>query len=99
DLTGNPDSIWNSPAIVRNNNCCGTSFPDRCIAFHFTLDSTAAGIIFDVASGAKPSGSLFYQINCGPQHPVGEPICLAGPGPYDLTFCKPGSNLNTYVVK
>lgn len=98
DLTGVPDSQWVSTPIQRQDNCCGSSFPDRCVGFVITLDSDAIGLIFDIAAGARPSGSLYYQINCGPQHVVGDAICLSGPGPYYLTFCKPGSNLNQYSI-
>lgn len=98
NLAGNIDSIWNSPPDVRNGNCCNTNFPDRCIAFRLTLDPGAAGIIFDLTSGAIPSGSLYYQVDCGPQQTVGSAMCLSGTGPFNLTFCKPGSNLNTYRI-
>lgn len=89
DLTGNPGGTWISPSIVRNDNCCGTTPPDRCVKFIITLDPAAVAINFNIASGAVPPGALFYQINCGPPTPVGSPICLDGPGPHILTFCKP----------
>lgn len=98
DLTGSPDSTWISPLINRNDNCCGTSAPDKCVKFIVTLDPGAVGINFNVASGAVPPGALFYQINCGPPTPVGSPICLDGPGPHIITFCKPGNNSNTYSI-
>lgn len=98
DLTGSVDTVWNSPALIRNGNCCGTNFPDRCVAFRLTLDPGAAGVIFDLTSGAIPSGSLFYQVDCGPETVVGGEMCLSGTGPFNLTFCKPGSNLNTYSI-
>src|SRR5687767_3341662 len=76
DFTGNPDSSFITSDIIRNNLCCTNTSPDRCIEFSITLDSAAAGINFDIFSGAVPPGALFYQINCGPQVPVGQPICL-----------------------
>jgi large repetitive protein len=99
DLTGAPDSVWISPSVVRNDNCCGTTAPDRCVKFIITLDAGAVGINFNIASGAVPPGALFYQINCGPPIAVGSPICLDGPGPHILTFCKPGNNQNTYSIE
>ncbi len=99
DLTGNPDSLWvSSPPIVRAGSCCGSNWPDRCIVFLLTLDTATVAINFEIIDGASPSGALFYQIDCGPITPVGDPLCLTGPGPYWLTFCKPGSNLNTYGI-
>jgi gliding motility-associated-like protein len=103
DLTGKPDSIWRSPNISRSGLCCGLDPderpPARCIEFYFTLDKGAVGINFKIASGAIPSGSLEYQIGCGPRYKVGDPICLDGPGPHRLTFCKPGNNPNTYTIE
>jgi len=103
DLTGKPDSIWTSPNESRSGICCGLnprdSPPPRCVEFTFKLDPRAAGINFKIASGAIPSGALEYQIDCGPRYKVGEPICLDGPGPHRLTFCKPGNNPNTYTIE
>lgn len=98
DLTGNPDSVWNSPPVVRNDNCCGTTNPDRCVRFEVTLDSLAAGISFDIVDGAVPPGALFYQVNCGPPQALGSAICLEGVGPHIITFCKPGNNNNVYQI-
>ena len=99
NLVGQPSGIWYSPSHLRQGNCCGTQSPDRCTSFEILLDSNAAMINFDIASGAIPTGAMFYQINCGPQIPVGQPICVTGPGPHYLTFCKPGNNQNTYMVQ
>lgn len=98
DLTGVPDSIWTSPSILRNDNCCGTTAPDKCVKFIITLDVNATAINFDIISGAVPGGALFYQINCGPPTSLGQPICLNGAGPHLLTFCKPGNNDNVYQI-
>lgn len=97
NLTGNPGGTWISPNVVRNDVCCGQSGV-TCIKFIITLDPAAAGMSFNIASGAIPGGALFYQINCGPQTALGAPICLSGVGPHVLTFCKPGNNANTYEI-
>ncbi|MFN5181910.1 MAG: gliding motility-associated C-terminal domain-containing protein [Bacteroidota bacterium] len=99
NLSGQPSGVWYSPTHIREGNCCGTQSPDRCTSFEILLDSTAAMINFNIASGAIPPGAMYYQINCGPQIPVGQPICVTGPGPHHLTFCKPGNNQNTYLVQ
>lgn len=101
DLTGVPDSAYISPPDRRDGLCCGltiTAPPPRCIEFEVTLDQNAIGLNFDIHSGARPTGSLFYQVNCGPLIPIGQPICLNGTGPYTLTFCKPGNNPNEYAI-
>lgn len=103
NLSGNPDSLWVSPRVRRTGLCCqlppNASPPIRCVQFFFTLDTAAQGIIFDIETGAKPPGALGYSINCGEMHQVGDAICLSGPGPHWLTFCKPGNNPNTYSIK
>jgi len=97
DLSANPNSSWTSTPVARIDHCCGVTGTSRCVEFLVTLAPSAVAINFDVASGANPPG-WFYQVNCGPQIPMGTPICINGPGPYTITFCKPGSNLNTYKV-
>lgn len=103
DLTGNPDSVWTSPQVRRSGLCCDIDPdekpPARCVEFFFYLDPEAVGIIFDIGSGAVPPGALFYQINCEGRYQFGEVLCLSGPGPYRLTFCKPGNNPNTYIIR
>ncbi|MDF2437336.1 MAG: hypothetical protein K0Q95_1712 [Bacteroidota bacterium] len=98
NLTGNPSGSWTSPYVQRNGNCCGTVAPDKCLNFIITLDPAAVGISFNIIAGAIPGGALFYQINCGPPTALGSPICLSGPGPHLLTFCKPGNNQNIYQI-
>jgi len=99
NLSGHPDSVWYSPSHERVGNCCGTSSPDDCTSFEVTLDTGTAMINFDIASGAIPSGAMFYQINCGPPVAVGQPFCISGPGPHHITFCKPGNNENSYMIQ
>ncbi|HLG33471.1 MAG TPA: PKD domain-containing protein [Bacteroidia bacterium] len=98
NLTGNPAGTWTSPSVVRDGYCCSASGSDVCIEFILTLDSMSTGINFEITSGAIPPGSLYYQVNCGPMIPVGQPICLYGPGPHLLTFCKPGNNSNEFTI-
>ncbi|MBU0488097.1 MAG: gliding motility-associated C-terminal domain-containing protein [Bacteroidetes bacterium] len=98
DLSANPDTIWVSPAESRNGLCCGNSSPDVCIEFELILNPDVIAINFRIASGAVPGGSMFYQIECGPQVAVGSPICVTAGEPVVLTFCKPGNNQNTYSI-
>lgn len=98
DLSASPNLTWVSPLLARDGNCCGTSSPDKCLEFIITLNPLAIAVSFDIASGAIPPGALFYQIDCGPVTAVGDPICLTGPGPFHLTFCKPGNNSNTFSI-
>ena len=99
NLSGHPDSTWYSPGHSRDGHCCGTSGSDNCTSFEVIVDTGAAMINFNIASGAMPTGAMFYQVNCGPQVAVGQPICIVGPGPHHVTFCKPGNNQNTYLIQ
>ncbi len=98
DLSGDPMGTYISPQDSRQGLCCTASNPDRCIEFEVLLHPASVGLAFDIFSGAEPPGALFYQINCGPPIPVGEPICLSGQGPHVITFCKPGANPNQYSI-
>jgi len=98
DLSTDPNGTWISPDTIRDDTCCGATNPDRCIAFIVTLHPDAEGIIFNIFSGAIPPGALYYQVACGPLIQVGEPLCLNGPGPHYITFCKPGNNNNEYSI-
>jgi gliding motility-associated-like protein len=96
DLTGQPQGSWISPPHSRGGDCCGNNV---CTSFEVILDSNAAALSLDFYSGAVPSGSMYFQIDCGPQHAVGELICLSGVGPHRITFCKPGNNQNEYIIQ
>lgn len=98
DLSADPNGGWTSPSVSRSNLCCSNISPDRCIEFDITLSPQTVAINFQIASGAVPSGAMYYQINCGTPIQVGSPICLNGPGPYTLTFCKPGNNPNSFAI-
>nr|WP_320023638.1 HYR domain-containing protein [uncultured Draconibacterium sp.] len=104
DLSGAPDSLWFSEEKRREGICCSVTQdpgegPPRCVSFNVYLDENAVGIIFDIYSGAEPPGALFYQIDCGPEIPVGEVVCLSGGRTHTVTFCKPGSNKNIYSIQ
>lgn len=98
DMTGNPDSVWTSPSVVRNCEVCGATAPDVCITFILTLDPATQAISFDITSGAIPPGALYYQLSCGDSNQVGDTICIDGVGPHQITFCKPGNNPNSYTI-
>lgn len=100
DLSADPDSLWMSDPAERGGSCCVPA-DDNCVQFHLTLAPDVVAINFYIPDGcgAVPTGSLFYQVDCGPLTSVGSPICLDGPGPYVITFCKPGANENCYSIQ
>ncbi|NUM50266.1 MAG: gliding motility-associated C-terminal domain-containing protein [Flavobacteriales bacterium] len=99
NLSGTPDSVWYSPNLSRNSQCCGVPQNTQCITFEVTLDTAAVAIELDMVTGAIAYGSEYYFVNCGNQTPVGKPVCLTGVGPHIVTFCKPGNNANIYRIK
>lgn len=98
NFVGTPDSVWTSPSLIRQGNCCGTTSPDRCLRFEFVIDSNVAAVKFDITVGAIPPGALFYQLDCGPQQDIRTLGCISTPGFHALTFCKSGNNANTYTL-
>lgn len=100
DLNGAPDSTWvlqEQDALDRDGQCCGAPGNYNCISFDITLDPNSAGIFFDY-DGAGAFGSLNWQIDCGPQYNLKDTICVTDPGPFTLTFCKPGSDNGNYTL-
>ena len=99
NFTGQPAGTWTSNPQARAGDCCAAS-DVNCVQFSVTLDPGSDGLSFSipVGCGAAPSGSLFYQVNCGPLTSVGSALCLTGTGPFIITFCKPGGNANCYQI-
>lgn len=95
DMTGVPDSVW-MVDTVRSGQCCSTTNPDKCIHFTVTLDSRAQGVSVNLTGG---TGTTYYDIGCSSSTLVGDTICLSGVGPYEITICKPGNNVQTYTIK
>ena len=95
DMTGVSDSVW-TVDTVRNGLCCSTSSPDKCIHFTVTLDSKAQGLSVNLTGG---TGTTYYDISCSSSTLVGDTICLSGVGPYEITICKPGNNVQTYTIR
>jgi large repetitive protein len=99
NLNGQPNGVWTSPLVNRDGTCCTADKNDRCVQFNIILDKNAGGLQFDIVSGPVPSGSMFYQVDCGPIVAVGQPICVTGPGPHKLSICMPGNAANGFMVK
>lgn len=95
NLVGQPAGVWLSPDHSRGGSCCSSN---NCTSFNVVLDTGAAMINLEILSGAIPTGSLFYKINCGPPIAVGAPICVNGQYTFTITFCKPGNNPNVYKI-
>jgi len=93
DLSASIDTTV-SIQSVRNGDCCtGTN----CVRFNLTINPGCSFVNFSVAN-PSPSGSAYYQINCGPQTSIGTPACVVGLTNVCITYCKPGNDNPTYTI-
>ncbi len=97
NLSTKSDSVWLSSSVERDGTCC--SGGNNCVEFIVTLSPNAEAIVLEIASGAQPSGSLTYTVNCGTPTNIGQKFCVTGQGPHSITFCKNGGNVNVYRIR
>ncbi|OCX51945.1 hypothetical protein BEL04_18265 [Mucilaginibacter sp. PPCGB 2223] len=77
----------------RNGNYCGDN---NCVVFVVTINPGSD--LLNITSG-QLAHSDNYTVNCGPQTPVGTPVCVSGlTSPIYVAFCKPGNNTITYTI-
>ncbi|MBA3663096.1 MAG: gliding motility-associated C-terminal domain-containing protein [Bacteroidetes bacterium] len=95
NLTPKADTAWTQNGPVRSGTCCsGTG----CVKFVVFLNPGSDLLSFNVTNPA-PSGSAFYQINCGPQVSIGTPACIpGGQTSVCITYCKPGGDSPIYHI-
>jgi hypothetical protein len=98
NLNGSCDSVWTSPSVQREGKCCDANGSDRCVSFSVKIDNNAIGFYL-LMDGAAPPGH-YYQVDCGPHHPLSDLICIPPGGAYHtVTICKPGANNNVYQIQ
>jgi gliding motility-associated-like protein len=95
DLSAAPDTTWMLSGTSRGGLCCGSS---NCVRFNVTIHANTGLISFKV-SNPSPSGSAFYQVNCGPPISIGTAFCVSGlASPFTITYCKPGGDRPDYTI-
>jgi len=95
DLSAQTDTTWILYNTPRGGNCCGSP---NCVTFNVTTNPGSELISFDVTN-PSPSGSAYYQVNCGPPISIGTPLCTIGlASPFTITYCKPGGDHPDYVI-
>jgi gliding motility-associated-like protein len=95
NLSAKADTTWTLSGQTRGGVCCGSS---NCVTFTVTTNPGTELISFDVTS-PSPSGSAYYQVNCGTPVSIGTPLCIVGlPSPFTITYCKPGGDHPNYVI-
>ena len=97
NLSAKADSVWLSSSVGRSGTCCAGGA--NCVEFLVTLSPNAEAVVLEIASGAQPSGSLTYTVNCGTPTAIGQKFCVTGQGPHSITFCKSGNNDNQYRIR
>lgn len=102
DLRAKADTTFILKNQTRGGVCCvGSSTlvsSSNCVSFVVYLNPNTELISFDVTSPA-PSGSAYYQVNCGTPVSIGTPLCAVGlVSPFTITYCKPGGDSPNYVI-
>ena len=96
DLSAKTDTSWTLKGAVRGGTCCGSN---SCVTFNVIINPGTEIISFDVTN-PSPSGSAFYQINCGTPVSIGTPLCVLGlASPFTITYCKPGGDSPDYIIE
>ncbi|MES2620413.1 MAG: Ig-like domain-containing protein [Bacteroidota bacterium] len=105
DFVTNPVSDTTFGNVQRGGTCCPSlaGADANCINLILRVGPNLAGAQIDIISGAGATGSFFASSDCGtPQQAAGQPFCLNNsPTNIDtvnVTFCKPGANLNVYRI-
>ncbi len=99
DLSMASDTIWYWDSdINRSGYCCSSPSGHECIKFVISISPQSEEVSFDVTNPG-PSGGAFYRINCGPNHSLGEKVCVNGETSFCITFCKNGNDKPKYWIK
>jgi gliding motility-associated-like protein len=95
NLTASTDTTAIISHQTRAGVCCGSS---NCVTFLVYANPSSELISFDVTS-PSPSGSAYYQVNCGTPVSIGTPLCIVGlASPFTITYCKPGGDSPDYQI-
>lgn len=95
DLRASMDTTAIIANETRGGVCCGSS---NCVTFLVYSNANSDLIGFDVTN-PSPSGSAYYQVNCGTPVSIGTPLCIKGlPSPFTITYCKPGGDAPDYII-
>lgn len=95
DLTADNDSVFTSPAVKLNGNCCTDNDTINCVQFQVNFSEEARGFRF---SRLGFEGN--YLMNCELEHSLVDVICLDDNfGIYYLTFCDSDTSLMQFEIE
>lgn len=102
DLSAAADTSYVLSNQTRGGVCCvGSSTlvsSSNCVSFVVYINPNTELISFDVTN-PSPSGSAYYQVNCGTPVSIGTPLCAIGlTSPFTITYCKPGGDSPDYLI-
>ena len=102
NLSAAADTSYVLSNQTRGGVCCvGSSTlvsSSNCVSFLVYINPNTELISFDVTN-PSPSGSAYYQVNCGTPVSIGTPLCAVGlVSPFTITYCKPGGDSPDYLI-
>lgn len=101
NLTSNPTASWtNSAFFSPSGQCCGVSPGTQCFSYVVTLHPSANAVAINLTRQGGTWGQIEYYVNCIKYGTVEENqplvVCLNGPGPHTITFCRTGVTSPTF---
>ncbi len=101
DLTASPTATFtNTDFFTPAGQCCGASASSQCFSYVVTLHPSANAVVINLARQGGSWGQVQYYVDCMNYGPIyeNEPltICLDGPGPHTITFCRTATNTATF---
>lgn len=101
DLSSSPAaSFANSSFFAPAGQCCGASPGSNCFSYTIILHPSTNAVIINLSRQGGTWGQINYYVNCLNYGLVmeGQPlvICLDGPGPHTITFCRTATTIATF---
>ncbi len=97
DLSSTTDSVWISPDIGREGQCCGAPITQKCLQFIIITNPNSTEAAFGVASPPDPPGQ-YYTINCTDSTHMGQTACISGGDTVCIVYCKGGDDMSEYAI-
>lgn len=102
DLSSSPTASWaNAEYFTPSGQCCGAMPGTHCFSYEVTLHPGANAVVINLLRQGGSWGQVNYYVDCMNFGPVyeNEPvtICLEGPGPHTITFCRTATTTATFL--
>lgn len=101
DLTSSPTATFSNTGFFSPSGlCCGATSGSRCFSYVVTLHPSANAVVINLSRQGGTWGQIDYFVDCMNYGIVEENrplvICLSGPGPHTITFCRTGPTTPTF---